>query len=192
MRHLIIYIALTAALLASCENDTYDKGEGAYSYLQADFVEAHANGEKEIDYVITDNGDSLSLVTPCAAAWAKTADSTANTKSALCKVNSVSYISADTVIRHPLNKRSVNAVVAQKRNEAAAVRTDTTCVANLRACTGERDGLVESLAAAEIAKLRRCSRLARAHDMIDRIDHINIQRTKNQNFHFLLKMQQSI
>ena len=76
MRHLFIYIALTAALLASCENDTYDKGEGAYSYLQADFVEAHANGEKEIDYVITDNGDSLSLVTPCAAAWAKTADST--------------------------------------------------------------------------------------------------------------------
>lgn len=76
MRHLIIYIALTAALLASCENDTYDKGEGAYSYLQADFVEAHANGEKEIDYVITDNGDSLSLVTPCVAAWAKTADST--------------------------------------------------------------------------------------------------------------------
>ena len=76
MRHLIIYIALTAALLASCENDTYDKGEGAYSYLQADFVEAHANGEKEIDYVITDNGDSLSLVTPCAAAWTKTADST--------------------------------------------------------------------------------------------------------------------
>ena len=45
MRHLFIYIALTAALLASCENDTYDKGEGAYSYLQADFVEAHANGE---------------------------------------------------------------------------------------------------------------------------------------------------
>ena len=76
MRHLFIYIALTAALLASCENDTYDKGEGAYSYLQADFVEAHANGEKEIDYVITDNGDSLSLVAPCAAAWAKTADST--------------------------------------------------------------------------------------------------------------------
>lgn len=76
MRHLYIYIALTAALLASCENDTYDKGEGAYSYLQADFVEAHANGEKEIDYVITDNGDSLSLVTPCATAWAKTADST--------------------------------------------------------------------------------------------------------------------
>ena len=76
MRHLFIYIALTAALLASCENDTYDKGEGAYSYLQADFVEAHANGEKEIDYVITDNGDSLSLVTPCAAAWDKTANST--------------------------------------------------------------------------------------------------------------------
>ena len=64
MRHLIIYIALTAALLASCENDTYDKGEGAYSNMQADFVEAHANGEKEKDYVITDHGDSLSLVTP--------------------------------------------------------------------------------------------------------------------------------
>ena len=82
------------------------------------------------------------------------------------------------------NKRSVNAVVAQKRNEAAAVRADTARVADLRARTGERDGLVESLAAAEIAKLRRCSRLAGAHDMIDRIDHINIQRTEIQNLHF--------
>ncbi len=76
MRYLIIYIVLTATLLASCESDSYDKGEGTYSHLQADFVEAHANGEKKIDYVITDNGDSLTLTTPCAAAWAKTADST--------------------------------------------------------------------------------------------------------------------
>ena len=77
MRHLIIYIAALATLLAtSCEQDTYDKGEGKYSNMMADFVEAHANAEKKIDYVITDNGDSLVLAAPLELAWAKTADST--------------------------------------------------------------------------------------------------------------------
>ena len=75
MRHLIIY-TLTALLLLSCEQDTYDKGDGTYSDMTADFVEAHANGEKNIDYVITDNGDSLTLDVPCEASWASTADST--------------------------------------------------------------------------------------------------------------------
>lgn len=75
MRNLIIYIAAITLLLVACEQDSYNKGEGTYSYMQADFVEAHADGEKKIDYVITDNGDSIVLSTPCAAAWAKTADS---------------------------------------------------------------------------------------------------------------------
>lgn len=74
MRHLIIYI-ITALVILSCEQDTYDKGDGAYSDMTADFVEAHANGEKKIDYVITDNGDSLILDQPYEASWASTADS---------------------------------------------------------------------------------------------------------------------
>ncbi|MGN0281126.1 MAG: hypothetical protein ACI4B3_02360 [Prevotella sp.] len=75
MRHLIIYIAATIFLVA-CEADSYDKGEGTYSYLQADFVEAHTNRDKKVDYAITDNGDSLTLSEPISTPWSNTADST--------------------------------------------------------------------------------------------------------------------
>lgn len=45
--------------LGSCEQDNYDKGEGEYSQMTADFVEAGVGADKRIDYVITDEGDSL-------------------------------------------------------------------------------------------------------------------------------------
>ena len=57
MRHLIIYIVAIMSIFSSCEQDSYDKGEGTYSNMTADFVEAHVNSEKKIDYAITDNGD---------------------------------------------------------------------------------------------------------------------------------------
>lgn len=76
MRHLIIYLAMVAlATLASCEQDNYDKGEGNYSRLTADFVEAHTNDDTMFDYVITDNGDSLCLTIPVETSWAKKPDS---------------------------------------------------------------------------------------------------------------------
>ena len=64
------------AIFCSCEQDSYDKGEGTYSNMTADFVEAHVNSEKKIDYAITDNGDSLVISTPIEVSWTKTADST--------------------------------------------------------------------------------------------------------------------
>lgn len=47
--------------LLSCEQDTYDKGDGTYSYTRADFCEAHSNSGKAIDYIVTDDGDKLYL-----------------------------------------------------------------------------------------------------------------------------------
>ena len=76
MRHLIIYIVAIMAIFCSCEQDSYDKGEGTYSNMTADFVDAHVNSEKKIDYAITDNGDSLVISTPIEVSWTKTADST--------------------------------------------------------------------------------------------------------------------
>lgn len=76
MRHLIIYIVAIMSIFSSCEQDSYDKGEGTYSNMTADFVEAHVNSEKKIDYAITDNGDSLVISTPIEVSWTKTADST--------------------------------------------------------------------------------------------------------------------
>lgn len=59
----------------SCTQDAYDKGEGTYSLMRADFVEAHANAEKKVDYVETDDGERLTLTTPVSTSWIGTADS---------------------------------------------------------------------------------------------------------------------
>ena len=65
---------LSSTLLASCTQDAYDKGEGEYSLLRADFVEAHTNGQKQVDYVITDDGELLSVSEPFTAKWLTKAD----------------------------------------------------------------------------------------------------------------------
>lgn len=61
MKKLFSYLCLfiPVYLLLSCETDNYDKGEGEYSLMRADFVEAHVGSDKRVDYVITDDGDSL-------------------------------------------------------------------------------------------------------------------------------------
>lgn len=58
MKHLPFYL-VALLLLVSCTQDNYDKGEGEYSLMRADFVEAHVGSDKRVDYVITDDGDSL-------------------------------------------------------------------------------------------------------------------------------------
>jgi len=62
--------------LVSCESDSYEKGEGAYSLTQADFVEAHSNSAKAIDRVVTDDGNVYSVAPQPTAKWISTADST--------------------------------------------------------------------------------------------------------------------
>lgn len=66
--------ALVTTALLSCTIDDYEEGEGEYSLLTADFVRAHTNGSTLVDYVITDDGDSLHLTQPYAAKWASTPD----------------------------------------------------------------------------------------------------------------------
>lgn len=59
------------AMLAffSCSQDAYEKGEGEYSLMQAEMVEAHANGQKQIDYALTDDGVRLDLSEPLSRSW---------------------------------------------------------------------------------------------------------------------------
>ena len=58
---IVIIISYFSFLIShsSCTQDAYDKGEGKYSLMRADFVEAHANAEKKIDQIITDEGEQL-------------------------------------------------------------------------------------------------------------------------------------
>ena len=73
MKHL--GLALMTLLFAACTADNYDTGDGKYSYLRADFVEAHTVASGKIDYAITDDGDSVSLNPVASASWATKRDS---------------------------------------------------------------------------------------------------------------------
>lgn len=71
----LFFLCGLLTFLASCQTDSYDKGEGELSLTRADFVVAHANNEKKIDQVVTDDGQTLTLQTPTSAKWITTADS---------------------------------------------------------------------------------------------------------------------
>lgn len=62
-------------LFASCETDSYDKGEGELSLIQAEFVVAHANDKKQMDFVVTDNGELLTVSQMPTVKWMTTPDS---------------------------------------------------------------------------------------------------------------------
>ena len=72
-RILPICLSLLIAL-TSCERDSYEKGEGKYSLLQADFANLTIDGEKRGVSFITDEGESYLLSNPQTASWIQTAD----------------------------------------------------------------------------------------------------------------------
>ena len=61
-------------LLCACETDSYDKGEGKYSLMQADFVELTVNSEKQGTQFLTDEGEQYRLITPVTASWIQRPD----------------------------------------------------------------------------------------------------------------------
>lgn len=69
-------LIFAALFLVACENDSYDKGTGESSFTTADLMMAHANSNKAIDYIVTDDGTKLSIEEPVTAKWITTADST--------------------------------------------------------------------------------------------------------------------
>lgn len=78
--HLPALFASTASLLlclafTACEQDTYDKGTGRYSLMQAELVEAFASTTQQLSRVVTDEGVNLVLSQPYEAKWAMTTDS---------------------------------------------------------------------------------------------------------------------
>ena len=63
-------------MLAACEQENYDKGDGKYSRLVTAFVEAPTNQERQVVYVDTDEGERLALNAPYTAKWLLKADTT--------------------------------------------------------------------------------------------------------------------
>jgi len=65
---------LSAFLFFSCTQDGYDKGDGQYSYMRGDFVEARVGADKKIVSLTTDDGETIPLAQSYSANWITRAD----------------------------------------------------------------------------------------------------------------------
>lgn len=73
----IITVSYPLSILnSSCEQDSYEKGEGEYSLMRGDFAEATINGDKQIVSITTDDGERLPLKENKTVNWVTTADTT--------------------------------------------------------------------------------------------------------------------
>ena len=65
---LVATISLCLPLLLACSKNSYDDGDGRFSYLRADFVEALAQ-QHSIAFAVTDAGDTLRFAPSFTAPW---------------------------------------------------------------------------------------------------------------------------
>ena len=75
--HILFAFILTAhfsLLYLSCTQDGYEKGDGVYSLMQGDFVEAQVGADKKMVSLTTDDGVTLPLTQPYTASWITKAD----------------------------------------------------------------------------------------------------------------------
>ena len=71
------YTAITwLSLFMSCTTDSYDKGQGKYSLMQAELVDLTINSEKEATTFTLDDGNRYTLTPYATAKWIQTADTT--------------------------------------------------------------------------------------------------------------------
>ena len=75
MKHLLrLLVIITisyplSAMLSSCTQDAYEKGEGTYSLMRGDFAEANVNSNREVTSITTDDGETLPLTSLATAQW---------------------------------------------------------------------------------------------------------------------------
>lgn len=121
MKSRVIFAALAAsALLVGCTANGYDEGDGRYSYLRADFVDAHTNADRRVDYVCTDDGERLAVERPFTVSWITVADSVYRALLYYNKVESESGASCASAVS--VGRVPVLGVVP--REQAGEIRTD--------------------------------------------------------------------
>jgi hypothetical protein len=74
--HFLILSILVGMLITGCTIDAYDKGEGEYSKLTADFVMAQVESDKSVTRVFTDRGETLVMDPSITAKWIEKGDTT--------------------------------------------------------------------------------------------------------------------
>lgn len=72
---LLLFSVHCSLFTVSCSQDIYEKGEGKYSLMRGDFVEAMSDANKQLVSMVTDDGEALPLLKPYSAKWIATSDS---------------------------------------------------------------------------------------------------------------------
>lgn len=88
-----------AAALASCSTESYDTGDGAYSYMRADLTEAHVGTDMSLDYFVTDDDERLAVANAYSLSWAKNANATYRALLYYNKAESLSGSSSAQILR---------------------------------------------------------------------------------------------
>ena len=73
---IVLSLLFTIHLFTSCTQDAYEKGEGEYSLMRGDFVEALSDANSQLVSMTTDDGDLLPFTKAYSDKWITTADST--------------------------------------------------------------------------------------------------------------------
>ena len=108
MKHIIIFVT-ALLLLSACKNDSYESGDGRYSYFTADFVEANTSAAKELVSARTDDGDMLLFSPHVFKDWASTPDSVYRSLLYYNKVNDDHTTEVYSIVQIPVVKvRKVN------------------------------------------------------------------------------------
>ena len=66
----LLLLALSLGM-ASCQNDGYDTGDSAYSYITAELALLHTNSNKAVAYATLDDGSQLQFSNKFGLKWAE-------------------------------------------------------------------------------------------------------------------------
>lgn len=75
MTRIVLFCAI-AAVLSACTSTAYETGDGRYSHLRAQFVEARSAAAQQLVSAEADDGSTLRFQHPQPCTWATTPDST--------------------------------------------------------------------------------------------------------------------
>lgn len=70
----LTYYLLPITFLTACTSESYETGDGKYSYLRADFGEIHTAKPQQVDYAVNDEGRRISFETTPTVKWAEKGD----------------------------------------------------------------------------------------------------------------------
>lgn len=133
MKIRILLMALAAAVLASCEHDGYESGDGSLSYLTAELAVLHTASNRSATSADLDNGTTLSISNPFTTSWMTKADTI---------YRALLYYDVATDGSKKVKARSVSAVPVLRPMEQSKVKDMHTDPVGLESVWAAKSGYI--------------------------------------------------